>query len=362
MKRSRAHELGIDIGVMPSGPLNAITDVPGVKVGHTTLIRGDDIRTGATAVVPHGGNLYLEKVPAAVYIGNGFGKMTGSPQIDELGTLETPIILTNTLSVGTAVSAVVIYTLDQPGNENVQSVNAVVGEVNDGYLNDIRGLHVTESDVRDAIAAAASGPVIEGSVGGGTGTVCFRYKGGIGTSSRLIPLDTRYNHSIGVLVQTNFGGSLDIVGAPFGRELKPPRLDLSAGEGRGSCMIVVATDAPLSPLNLKRLAGRSLYGLARAGSFMSNGSGDFAIAFSTAYRIAHGDKKPQALPPLVPSAAMSPYFRAVMEAAQEAVYNSLFMAEKMTGRKGRVVPAIDLDDVVRVCEKYNLLHLRDRLK
>lgn len=356
LESARARDIGIEVGVLSPGPLNAITDVPGVRVGHKTIVRGDSIRTGVTAILAHGGNLFRQKVPAACCVGNGFGKLAGSTQIEELGNIETPIVLTNTLAVGTAVRAVVEYSLDQPGNEDVRSVNAVVGETNDGYLNDIRGMHVTVEDVLEAVRSARSGPVDEGSVGAGTGTIAFGFKGGIGTASRLVPREDGGAYTVGVLVQTNYGGILDINGAPVGREMKR-REDT----GDGSCMIVVATDAPLSPRNLTRLAARALHGLARTGSHMSNGSGDYVISFSTAYRIPHESEDLLPVPPLVPNSGMTPLFLAVVEATQEAVYNSLFTATAITGYKGRIVPAIPLPEVVRICEKYNVLHLGETL-
>jgi D-aminopeptidase len=348
--RPRARDLGVAPGVFPPGPLNAITDVLGVRVGHVTLVRGDRVRTGVTAVVPHGGNLFQEKVPGAVFVGNAFGKLAGSTQVDELGTIETPILLTNTLSVGTAVDACAAWTLAQPGNEGVRSVNALVGETNDGGLNDIRGQHVIRDDVLSAIAAAREGPVDEGSVGAGTGTQCFGWKGGIGTASREVPAGgSRYR--LGVLVQTNFGGALTIDGVPVGRLLgrdafgMGAAVDGGADRADGSCMIVVATDAPLDARDLKRLAARAVFGLARTGSSYSHGSGDFAIAFSTApgARTRMSERAPVART-ILPSDAVSPLFQAALEATEEAVYNSLFRATTMTGN-GRTVDAIPLDRV-----------------
>ncbi len=280
--RPRARDLGIVVGVYSSGARDAITDVDGVRVGHTTIIEGDRIRTGVTAVLPHGGNLFQDKVAGAVFVGNAFGKLAGSTQVNELGTIETPIVLTNTLSVGTAMDAVVRYTIGQPGNEQVRSVNALVGETNDGGLNDIRGLHVTREHVMAAITGASGGAVAEGTVGAGTGTVNYGWKGGIGTSSRKLPAD-RGSYTVGVLAQTNFGGNLTIAGVPVFRQLQPPRTRTAAANdnGDGSCMLVVATDAPLDARDLRRLAARAIFGLARTGSSYSNGSGDFAIAFST---------------------------------------------------------------------------------
>jgi D-aminopeptidase len=348
--RPRARDLGVEPGVFPPGPLNAITDVAGVRVGHATIIDGDRVRTGVTAVVPHPGNLFQEKVPGAVFVGNAFGKLAGSTQVDELGTIETPVLLTNTLSVGVAVAAAAAWTLAQPGNSDVRSVNAVVGETNDGGLNDIRGQHVTTDHVLAAIAAAREGPVEEGSVGAGTGTQCFGWKGGIGTASRTVPAGgSRY--VLGVLVQTNFGGVLTIDGVPVGKLLRRyafgPSAPGQAGAepADGSCMIVVATDAPLDARDLKRLAARAVFGLARTGSSFSHGSGDYAIAFSTApgLRTRPGDASP-ATRTILPSDGVSPLFQAALEATEEAVYNSLFRATTMTGN-GRTVDAIPLDRV-----------------
>jgi len=348
--RTRARDIGIRVGTMETGQWNAITDVPGVLVGHTTIVRGDDVRTGVTAVLPHDGNIFREKVPASVFVGNGFGKLAGTTQVEELGNIETPIVLTNTLSVGTAMTAVVRYTLGLPGNETVRSVNAVVGETNDGGLNDIRGLHVTEDDVVAVIEAAGTGPVAEGCVGAGTGTRTFGFKGGIGTSSRKVVIGgTAY--TLGVLVQSNYGGDLMISGIPVGRELR--RSDAESGDG--SCMIVVAVDAPLSPRNLKRIAKRALFGLARTGSVMSNGSGDYVIAFSTAYRIPYAARATVEVPPLVSNDAMTPLFAAVVEATEEAVYNSLFMAETVTGRDGSSAEAIPVDRVIQILKKHGVL-------
>jgi D-aminopeptidase len=348
--RPRARDLGVAPGVFPPGPLNAITDVAGVRVGHTTMIDGGRVRTGVTAVVPHGGNLFQEKVPGAVFVGNAFGKLAGSTQVDELGTIETPILLTNTLSVGVAVAAAAAWTLAQPGNEGVRSVNALVGETNDGGLNDIRGEHVLREHVLAAIGTAREGPVDEGSVGAGTGTQAFGWKGGIGTSSRIVPTGAA-RYTLGVLVQSNFGGVLTIDGVPVGKLLGrhafgPPAPDHAGAEtADGSCMIVVATDAPLDARDLKRLAARALFGLARTGSSFSHGSGDYAIAFSTAadLRQRPGGRAPAARTTL-PSEGVSPLFQAALEATEEAVYNSLFRATTMTGN-GRTVEAIPLDAV-----------------
>ncbi len=373
-KRPRARDLGIEPGVFPPGPVNAITDVQGVKVGHTTLIRGDNVRTGVTAVVPHGGNVFQEKVAGAVFVGNAFGKLAGSTQVNELGTIETPIVLTNTLSVGTAIEGVVSHVLSQEGNANVRSVNALVGESNDGGLNDIRGMHVTRDDVIAAIKNAQGGPVPEGSVGAGTGTQCFGWKGGIGTSSRVLP--QRYGgYTLGVLVQTNFGGVLTVGGAPVGKELGKyayaPRSSGGAGAGSaksrsadehrhdsndpdGSCMIVVATDAPVDARDLRRIAARAIYGLARTGSSYSNGSGDFAIAFSTApdLRERANAAKPKTMTVLPPE-GVSPLFEAALEATEEAVYNSLFQATTITGN-GQTAQAIPIDQVRDILRKHGV--------
>jgi D-aminopeptidase len=350
--RPRARELGVAPGVFAPGPLNAITDVAGVRVGQVTVVEGDDVRTGVTAILPHGGNLFQDKVAAGVFVGNAFGKLAGSTQVEELGTIETPIVLTTTLSVGTAVEAVVAYTLGLDGNGDVRSVNAVVGETNDGWaVNDGRGRHVTREHVLAAIRRAAGGPVEEGSVGAGTGTVCFGWKGGIGTSSRVVP--PRYGgFSIGVLVQTNFGGVLTVDGAPVGRELGRYAFGPEGGGGDGSCMIVVATDAPLDARELRRLAARSVFALARTGSSYSNGSGDYAVAFSTSIeaRTRHGETAPRTRS-VLPTEAVSPLFQAVLEATEEAVYNSLFRATAVSGR-GATVEAIPIDRVRGILKKY----------
>jgi D-aminopeptidase len=355
--RSRARDLGIVTGTLAPGPLNAITDVAGVRDGHATLIRGANVRTGVTAILPHGGNLFRHKAPGAVFVGNAFGKLAGSTQVVELGQIETPVVLTNTLSVGTAVEAVVAYTLAQPGNEQVRSVNAVVGETNDGGLNDIRGFHVTREHVIAAIRGASEGPVHEGAVGAGTGTTCYGWKGGIGTASRVLP--ARYGgYTLGVLVQTNFGGVLTIGGAPVGKELGRYSYAPSGPQGRvdigdGSCMIVVATDAPADARDLRRIAARAVFGLARTGSSYGGGSGDFAIAFSTSsevrYRSDEG-ARPRAI--LTPG-AVSPLFQAALEATEEAVYNSLFQATPVTSR-GRTVDAIPIDRVREILKKYGM--------
>jgi D-aminopeptidase len=350
--RPRLRDLGVEPGIFPTGPKNAITDVAGVRVGHRTLVRGDSVRTGVTAILPHGGNLFQSKVPAAVYVGNGFGKAAGFLQVQELGNLETPIVLTNTLAVGTAIEAVVGWTLEQPGNQVVRSVNAVVGETNDGFLNDIRGRHVTAADVRAAIAAAADGPVEEGSVGAGAGTVAFGWKGGIGTSSRVVP-ESLGGWTVGALVQTNFGGVLTIDGVPVGERLGQYSFqqDLEKERGDGSCMMILATDAPLSSRNLERLAKRAVLGLARTGSFMSNGSGDFVIAFSTRNLVPFEMKDRLLAVEEVHNDAMSPLFLAAVEAVEEAVYNSLLKATGVTGHQGHTIQAIPVDEVRSLLER-----------
>lgn len=349
----RTADYAIRIGVMPAGKWNAITDVAGVKVGHTTLILGDSVRTGVTAVLPHEGNVFKQKVPAAVYTGNGFGKLAGVTQVKELGNLETPIVLTNTLAVGTAMNAVVGYSLHLVGNELVQSVNALVGETNDGYLNDIRGRHVKEADVLDAIRTASTGPVMEGNVGAGTGTVCFGFKGGIGTASRVLP-EKLGGYTVGVLVQSNFGGVLVIDGVPVGEELKKYYLsDVLNDPADGSCMIILATDAPLDARNLERLAKRAFMGLARTGGIASNGSGDYVIAFST----DSSSRIPFQAPALIQTKtlsndALSPLFMAAIEAAEEAIINSLLAAETMKGYKGRMVEALPGDKLKEILKRY----------
>ena len=356
--RPRARDLGIAPGSLTPGALNAITDVDGVRVGQVTITDGDSVRTGVTAIVPHGGNLFQEKVAGAVFVGNAFGKLAGSTQVQELGTIETPIVLTNTLSVGTAVDAVVRWTTAQPGNENVRSVNALVGETNDGTLNDIRGQHVTREHVSAAIAGAKSGAVEEGSVGAGTGTIAFGWKGGIGTSSRTVKQGTD-TWTVGVLVQTNYGGKLVINGVPVWKELTPPRdrggADQSpvapSAEGDGSCMVVVATDAPLDAKNLQRLAARAIFALARTGSTYSNGSGDFAIAFSThpSQRVT-GAAGPQART-AIPTDGVSGLFEAVLDATEEAVDNSLLKATDVTSGN-RTIQAIPIDPLRALLKKY----------
>jgi len=360
--RPRASELGLKVGILPSGPFDAITDVAGVEVGHTTIIRGDNIRTGVTAVLPHSGNLYREKVPGAVFVGNGFGKLAGSTQVEEMGEIETPILLTSTLSVPRAADALVSYMLALPGNADALSINPVVGETNDGYLNDIRGRHITPDDVFAALRNAKVGPVEEGDVGAGTGTIAFGWKGGIGTSSRRLPQNLG-GYTVGVLVQTNFGGVLTIAGAPVGEELGRYylRKELEEpGSGKdladGSCMMIIATDAPIDARNLKRLAARAWLGMARAGSSASNGSGDYAIAFSTAaqLRIYTSDQPLTRHAELLSNDAMSPLFQAVIEATEEAIYNSLFRATTMTGN-GHTVEALPIDKTVEILREHRVV-------
>jgi len=352
--RDRISRFNINVGVLPKGKLNAITDVAGVMVGHTTLISGDSIRTGVTAILPHNGNLFQQKVPAAIYVGNGFGKLAGMTQVRELGNLESPIILTNTLNVATAIDAVITYSLAQKENGNIASVNALVGETNDSYLNDIQGRHVSEGDVLQSIQNAKGGPVAEGNVGAGTGTVCFGFKGGIGTASRVIP-KSMGGYTVGVLVQTNFGGVLQIDGVPVGEELKRYYLSDKLNDPvDGSCMIIVSTDAPLDARNLERLAKRAFMGLAKTGGIASNGSGDYIIAFSTdtSLRVPHDSKSLFRQQNVLSNDAMSPLFMAAIEATEEAILNSLFMAETMKGKKGRIVEALPLDKVIPVLKKY----------
>ena len=360
--RARARDLGIAPGIFSPGANNAITDVAGVRVGHATILSGDSIHTGVTAIIPHGGNLYLDRVPAAVHVGNAYGKLVGSTQVRELGELETPILLTCTLCVWRAADALVAELLAQPGMERVGSINPVVGETNDGGLNAIRNRPVTAMDVHAALASAASGPVAEGTVGAGTGTSAFEWKGGIGTSSRVLPRMLG-GWTVGVLVQSNFGGVLQVLGAPVGRELGRYSFKdaVSRDRGDGSVMIVVATDAPISDRNLERLAARAIMGLARTGSSASNGSGDFVIAFSTAQQVRRGAAnltRPDSTHRLLATAElsnddMSPLFQGVVEATEEAIYNSLFMATSVTQR-GRTVQAIPLDRVREILTKYNV--------
>lgn len=358
----RAREIGVAPGIFKPGPLNAITDVSGVRVGQTTIIEGEWVRTGVTAVIPHAGNLFLERVPAAIHVANGFGKLVGSTQLAELGELETPILLTCTLCVWKAADAMVTWMLEQPGLANVRSINPVVAETNDGRLNAIRSRPLSPQAVRTALQGASSGSVREGSVGAGTGTVAFGFKGGIGTSSRVLPAALG-GHTLGVLVQSNFGGVLQVLGAPVGKELGQYAFrEATEEKGDGSIVVVVATDAPLSDRNLGRLAARAMLGVARTGSSASNGSGDYVIAFSTAESVRRRVAAPggpgdagvttRAVQDLDNDAA-SALFQAVIEATEEAVYNSLFMATAVSSRVGRADP-IPLDRVREILKKYNV--------
>jgi D-aminopeptidase len=331
-ERPRAREAGVVVGILPTGALNAITDVSGVRVGQTTVLAGETVRTGVTVVLPHGGNLFREKVPAAVFVGNGFGKLMGSTQIEELGELESPIALTSTLNVPRVADALIDHMLALPGNEEVRSINVVVGETNDGRLNDIRGRHVNREHVLSAIRNASTGPVEEGSVGAGTGTVAFGWKGGIGTSSRKLPAKLG-GWTVGVLVQSNYGGILTIDGRPVGRALGQHYLKSELENADGSIMIVIATDAPVDARNLKRMGARAMAGLARTGAAMTNGSGDYAIAFSTA----------RGATALVKNDDISPLFLAVIEATEEAIYNSLFKATDVGD-----VKALPIDRVLEI--------------
>ena len=351
--QERPRNLGIEIGILPTGKHNAITDVEGVTVGQYTLQKGDHVRTGVTAILPHEGNVFQQKVPAAIYLGNGFGKLMGYSQVKELGNLETPIILTNTLSVPTAADALIDYTLGQAENKEVRSVNPIVGETNDGRLNDIRGRHVEKEHVLQAIASAKTGMVQEGNIGAGTGTRCFGFKGGIGTSSRKLPADLGA-YTVGVLVQTNFGGVLQINGVPIGQELGQFYLkDQLENSPDGSCMMVVATDAPLDSRNLERLAKRAMLGLAKTGGIASNGSGDYVIAFSTAtdLRIPYSTTSAFRSGKVLRNDQMSPLFLATIEATEEAIINSLFAAEDMRSN-GAYIKALPVKKVLQIMERY----------
>lgn len=335
--KKRARELGIITGALPTGPLNAITDVAGVRVGHYTLNSGANIRTGVTAVLPHGGNLFREKVAGAVFIGNAFGKLVGSTQVNELGEIETPILLTSTLNVFRVADSLIDYMLEIPGNEQVRSINPLVGETNDGTLNDIQGRHCSHNEVFAAIQGAKSGPVPEGCVGAGTGTIAFGWKGGIGTASRKVG-----EHTVGVLVQSNFGGRLTILGVPIERP-RTIAMNAPAVTADGSIMMIVATDAPVDSRNLHRLGARTMMGLGRTGSAGSNGSGDYAIAFSTSRS-----------KDLLSNDQVSALFPAVIEATEEAVYNSLFMAETTTGN-GRTVEALPVESTVETLRRHGMI-------
>lgn len=371
--RPRARDIGVVVGILPTGPRNAITDVAGVRVGQTTVVSGDSVRTGVTAILPHGGNLFRERVPAALHVGNGFGKLLGVTQLRELGELETPVLLTCTLCVWRAADGMVGWLLEQPGMESVRSINPVVGETNDGGLNDIRDRMIGPADVRAALEGASAGDVEEGAVGAGASTVAFGWKGGIGTSSRRLP-DELGGWTVGVLVQSNFGGVLTINGAPVGRELDRYAFqrELALADGRtpdpgapldsadGSIMIVVATDAPLDSRNLERIASRAIVGLARTGSAMTNGSGDYVIAFST----AEGVRRPQTAAVRtvrdLPNDEMSPLFQAVAEATEEAIYNSLFRATTVTTRAG-TVEALPIEATLEILRRYDVLEWDRRL-
>ena len=357
----RARDIGIAPGILTPGKHNAITDVAGVLIGHTTLHKGESIRTGVTAILPHNGNIYQNKVPAAMVIGNGFGKMTGYSQVHELGEIETPIVLTNTLSVPTAAKALVNWTLSQKGNETVRSVNSVVGETNDGKLNDIRGQHISEAMVLAAINSATTGRVAEGAVGAGTGTVSFGWKGGIGTASRVLP-QTLGGYTVGVLVQSNYGGVLQLDGIPIGKSLNQYYLKkyVNNDTADGSIMIIVATDAPLSDRNLRRLGNRAMTGLARTGTSMSNGSGDYVISFSTAENVRRTKEKRNKLSDFaeLPNNKMTPLFQATIEATEEAIYNSLLMAKTTTSKntitgKTTTIKKLPIDKVQELIKRYH---------
>jgi D-aminopeptidase len=350
--RARARALGVAPGIFRPGPLNAITDVAGVRVGHATLVVGDSVRTGVTAVMPHEGNAFLDRVPAAMHVGNGFGKLLGVTQVGELGELETPILLTCTLCVWRAADALVGWMLEQPSMERVGSINPVVGETNDGRLNAIRNRPIDAAAVRRALDGAKAGAVAEGSVGAGTGTSAFGWKGGIGTSSRVLPAALG-GWTVGVLVQSNFGGVLQVMGAPVGRELGRYAFMDADERGEGSIMIVVATDAPLSDRNLRRVAARAMMGLGRTGASGSSGSGDYAIAFSTARAVRRAWDAERHMTTELANEQASAVFQAVIEATEEAIYNSLFMATTVEGNGARV-EAIPLDRVVAVLRKYGI--------
>ncbi len=347
-------DYGIKVGVMKTGKYNAITDVPGVKVGHLTLIEGDSIRTGVTAIVPHDGNIFRKKVPAAIFVGNGFGKLAGYTQVKELGNIETPVILTNTMSVAPALDALITYTLAQPGNENIASVNGVVGETNDGGLNDIRARKIVPAHVLDAISNAKGGPVEQGAVGAGTGTICFGYKGGIGTSSRVLPKSLG-GYTVGVIVQTNYGGVLEVAGVPVGKLINNYSYSKNImQDADGSCMIIVITDAPVTSRNLERIAKRAFMGLAKSGGIASNGSGDYIIAMSVANENLVDESKPFYTPSELQNDSMSPLFMATIEATEEALLNSLTAAVTMTGYKGRRVERLPEEVIKRVSSGMDL--------
>lgn len=345
--RMRARAAGIVIGRLPPGPLNTITDVAGVQVGHATIVEGDSVRSGVTAILPHTDNVYFSRPPAAIVVGNGFGKLLGSTQVNELGELETPILLTCTLCVWRAADAMVELLLAAPGMDRVRSINPVVGETNDGFLNAIRSRPILPSHVHDALASATGGPVAEGSVGAGTGTIAFGWKGGIGTASRLVDAaDSTW--TVGVLVQSNFGGDLTVAGEPVWRTLRPPSPTVGrSSSADGSVLIVIATDAPLSHRNLRRLAARTLMGLGRTGSYASNGSGDYVIAFSTAREVRRDPRAARQTIVELNNDEMSGLFQAAAEGTEEAVLNSLFMATAVESRNGRI-EAIPIEAVRRL--------------
>lgn len=355
-QKNRPRDYGITIGILKTGIHNAITDVPGVKVGHTTIIRGDSINTGATVIIPHSDNIFQNKVPAAIYIGNGFGKLTGYPQVEELGNIETPIVLTNTLSVPIAADALIDYTFQFPENSRIKSVNPIVGETNDGGLNDIRKRYLTKEHILQAVINADTGIVKEGNVGAGTGTSCLGFKGGIGTASRLLP-KSRGGYTVGVLVQTNFGGILQINGVPVGIELGNHKFSSINKEYMedGSCLIVIMTDAPLNPKNLKRLASRAIFGIARTGGIASNSSGDFAIAVSTAKdtRIPYSSDSMFEEFKVLRNDNLDLLFEAVIEATEEAIINSLFAAETVIGKDNSKVESLPINKTLEILKKFN---------
>lgn len=352
--QGRIRDYGIKPGIFKTGEYNAITDVKGVKVGHVTLIEGDSIRTGVTAIIPHEGNVFRKKCPAAIYVGNGFGKLAGVTQVKELGNIETPIVLTNTLSVAQGIEGLITYTINQKGNENVRSVNCIVGETNDGGLNDIRGRHVTANHVIEALEKAKSGPIEEGCVGAGTGTVCFSWKGGIGTSSRVLP-EALGGYTVGVLIQSNYGGILEIEGVPVGQRLGAYSFKNNVEDPNynpdGSCMMVIITDAPLDARNLERLAKRVMMGMAKTGGIASNGSGDYVIALSVNRDNLIDESTKYYLPTLLHNDDMSPLFEAAIECTAEALWNSLFAAKDMVGMNGKQVKAIPVEKVVELMKQ-----------
>ncbi|NBA76968.1 S58 family peptidase [Emticicia sp. ODNR4P] len=355
--QKRLRDYGVKIGVMKTGALNAITDVKGVKVGHTTIQQGDSVNTGVTAIIPAEGNLFQSKVPAAIYIGNGFGKLMGISQVKELGNLETPIVLTNTLSIATAADAIIDYSVSQKENQNLRSVNAIVGETNDSYLNDIVGRHVKKQHILTAIENAKNGVVAEGNVGAGTGTVCFGFKGGIGTASRVLPKASG-GYTVGVLVQTNFGGVLQIDGVPVGVALNQYFLNNQLNDpADGSCMIVVITDAPVTARNLERIAKRAMMGLAKTGGIASNGSGDYVMAISNAegLRVPHESKEKLQTVQELRNDEVSPLFLATIEATEEAILNSLFAAKTLKGKNG-TIQSLPIDQTIKLLKEYKKIN------